>query len=97
LPVIALLLSAGSAVAENGIPYRGVNLAGAEFGPVPWPVRFGVDYIHPDPSSVDYYLNKGMNTIRLPFGWERLQNGQFADFNADELARLKYFVSATIC
>jgi endoglucanase len=47
------------------LPYRGVNLAGAEY-----------DYAYQLPSLVDgaYYADAGMNTIRLPCKWEYLQS-----------------------
>jgi len=34
------------------------------------------------------YVDKEMNTFRLPFRWERLQHAQFEDLNNEELARL---------
>ena len=43
------------------------------------PGTFGTNYTYPDPSyaggysSVDYFMNKGMTTFRIPFRWERLQ------------------------
>jgi endoglucanase len=38
-------------------------------------------------------MGKGMNTFRLPFMWERLQNSQFAAFNPAELNRLDNVVN----
>src|ERR1700690_4388580 len=60
------------------VPYRGVNLAGAEFAADVWgngtfPGTNGSDYIYPSASEADYYIAKGMNTFRVPFRWERLQ------------------------
>src|SRR5688572_25108795 len=55
------------------VPYRGVNLAGAEFGESNIPGTYGTHYVYPDPAAVTYYTNKGMNTVRLPFLWERVQ------------------------
>ncbi len=93
------------AVSAKGSParslaYRGVNLAGAEFGTDFWgggklPGAHGVDYIYPDPvfaagyDSAAYYRGKGANTFRLPFRWERLQPTRRAAFDPDELARLE--------
>ena len=42
---------------------------------------------------MDYFLDKGMNTFRVPFRWERLQTAQNTAFNATELGRLKTFVN----
>ena len=53
--------------------WRGVSLAGAEFGEGKLPGIHGQDYIYPASDSVGYYQRKGMNLIRLPFLWERLQ------------------------
>ena len=90
-----------NAAAESlsSVPYKGVSLAGAEFGVDTngngaLPGTFGVDYIYPDPAyasgyaSPDYFLAKGMTTFRLPFRWERLQPVQNAAFSAAELTRL---------
>jgi endoglucanase len=85
---------------EPALAYRGVNLAGAEFGTDRrggghLPGVHGVDYIYPDPiyatgyDSADYYLGKGANVFRVPFRWERLQPTRRADLDASELERLK--------
>lgn len=61
------------------MPYRGINLAGGEFGSA-IPGVNGRDYAFPTNSEVDYYLSKGMNTFRMGFKWERMQpaaNGAF--------------------
>lgn len=62
------------------MPYRGVNLAGAEFGTAQ-PGKEDRDYKWPTTSEVDYFVSKGMNTFRIGFMWERLQpvaNGELA-------------------
>lgn len=69
----------------------GVNLAGADFGGNV-PGQFNVDYTYPNAGEVDYFVGKGMNVIRLPFRWERLQQSQFAEFDTDELRRLNSIV-----
>lgn len=74
------------------LPYTGVNLAGAEFG-VEYPGVHGVDYIYPSAASVDYYADRDMNTVRLPFRWERLQHTLHGNLNAAELARMDAFVT----
>src|SRR5688572_27016431 len=83
----------------GSIPYRGVNLASAEFaanmdGTGPLPGVHGKDYVYPDPAyaggynSAAYYVSKKMNTFRLPFRWERLQPSRTQAFDGAELARL---------
>lgn len=78
------------------LTWRGVSLAGAEFGETHLPGTYGVgaDYIYPDAASVNYFAAKGMNLVRLPFRWERLQRSLNGEFDAAELARLKGFVDA---
>lgn len=84
---------------SGALPYRGVNLAGAEFAVDPSgngsiPGNFGSSYTYPDPkyvagyNSASYYVSKGMTTFRLPFRWERLQPTRKAAFNAAEQSRL---------
>lgn len=51
--------------------FRGINLSGAEFGE--WPGTFGKDYIYPSEDTIRYFVNKGFDTVRLPFKWEHLQ------------------------
>lgn len=69
------------------MPFRGVNLAGAEFGTA-IPGVEGRDYEFPTPAEVDYFVGKGMNTFRIAFLWERIQptaNGALASTYASKL------------
>jgi endoglucanase len=85
------------------LPYRGVNLTGAEWGIDAWGNgsigAHGVNYVYPDPAfasgyvSADYFIGKGMNTFRLPFRWERLQPVLGGPFDAAERARLQTTVT----
>ncbi len=69
--------------------WRGVGPAGAEFGESELPGICGKHDVDPDPSSAAYFAGKGMNLMRLPFGWERLQRGLNGQFDASKLAWLK--------
>jgi endoglucanase len=69
------------------MPYRGINLAGAEFGSA-IPGKEGTDYYFPTHAEVDYYMSKGMNTFRVGFKWERLQAVANGAFDATYAARL---------
>lgn len=69
----------------------GVNLAGAEFGSVGQP--YGTGYTYPTHAEIDYYAASGMNVIRLPFLWERLQPTLDGALDKDELARIDDVVS----
>jgi aryl-phospho-beta-D-glucosidase BglC (GH1 family) len=63
----------------------GVNLAGAEFNPSG---TRGVnsDYVYPLHSEIDYFASKGLDVIRLPFLWERLQPTMNGPLSTKELS-----------
>ncbi len=96
LATAALFISCQSTIA-----YRGVNLAGAEFGEGSLPGTHGSHYVYPDPryaggyTSQDYFIgDQGMSVVRLPFRWERLQPTRRAALEAAELARLTTTVNS---
>jgi endoglucanase len=91
LSLLLQVMAASPAFAD--IVYAGVNLSGAEFGMTHLPGTFGTDYTYPTTTEVDYYKSKGMNFIRLPFRWERLQHTNSASLDATELSRMNTFVS----
>ena len=99
--ILPILILSGFAVVFSSsadIQYAGVNLSGAEFGDViasggALPGTYGSQYIYPNNTEVNYYQSKGMNIIRLPFRWERLQRTNNAAFNSAESNRLVSFVS----
>ncbi|KAG6862567.1 hypothetical protein C0995_000115 [Termitomyces sp. Mi166 len=71
--------------------FFGVNESGAEFGNQNIPGVLGTDYTWPSPSSVDYFVNQGFNTFRVPFQMERLSppsSGLTGSFNAAYLSGL---------
>jgi endoglucanase len=72
------------------IPMVGVNLQGAEWGQSG--DAYGTTWIFPNYSEIDYYAAKGMDVIRLPFLWERVQPQQNGPLEATELARIDDFV-----
>ena len=90
---IILTLMFTTPASRAGIVYTGVNLAGAEFGQTSLPGTYNTHYTYPTHAEVDYYVGKGMNTFRVPFRWERLQQSQNAALNSAELARLNNFVN----
>lgn len=57
----------------------GVSLAGAEFGCESSefsnenPGRLGVDYTFPESDTIQYFSKAGVNVLRIPFRWERIQ------------------------
>ena len=88
-----LTASSGSTgAAATPMPFRGVNLAGGEFGDV-LPGTEGRDYRWPTHDEVDYYLSKGMNTFRVGFKWERLQPTANGELEPAYLAKLDALVA----
>jgi endoglucanase len=55
------------------LQYVGINLSGLEFGAGNYPGVLNTDYVMPTHAEIDSYAAEGMNIIRLPFAWERLQ------------------------
>lgn len=68
----------------------GINLSGAEFGSVGG--TYGVDYIYPSVDDINYYASKGMDVVRLPFLWERVQPTEDGPLDTAELARIDQVV-----
>lgn len=71
----------------------GVNLSGAEFGGI-YPGVDGTHYGYPTYKDLDYFKKKGLNLIRFPFRWERIQRVMNGELDATELAKMKTFVQA---
>ncbi len=78
------------------LPYTGVNLSGAEFGPYKrgTPRRYGYDYGYPSENEINYFASKGMNVFRIPFRWETLQPELKGGLDTNELARLREVTDA---
>lgn len=68
----------------------GVNLAGPESRDrAIFPGTYGYQWIYPSAASFDYYHAKGLDLIRIPFRWERMQTTLGSGtLNAAELARM---------
>src|SRR5574340_971626 len=74
--------------ASNGDELTGVNIAGAEFNGKALPGVAGKDYFYPKAATFDHFAAKGMNVIRLPFRWERIQPTLNGELDAAEYRRL---------
>lgn len=70
-----------------GVCFRGVNISGAEYGKTDG--IYGTNYIYPSSKTVQYFAKKGMNIVRLPFRWQRLQPVLGGRLDSEELARLR--------
>jgi aryl-phospho-beta-D-glucosidase BglC (GH1 family) len=88
--VAALLSSALLAAPPPAM--MGINLAGAEFASDVIPGVHGTNYIYPGVAQLDYYKARGIELIRLPFRWERLQRTLHGALDATELARIDKFL-----
>ncbi|HJS07622.1 MAG TPA: glycoside hydrolase family 5 protein [Pirellulales bacterium] len=82
------LAASASAEPRVALQFTGVNIAGAEFGGKKIPGKPGTDYFYPLPATIDYFAAKGMNTLRIPFRWERMQRALETELDAGELKRL---------
>ena len=93
-PALLLLVTC---VAAGPLPYTGVNLSGAEFGPKRpgQPRVFGHDYTYPTAGEVDYFTARGATVIRLPFLWAQMQPKLNGPLDPPELARLTKVVRLT--
>ncbi|MEO7934730.1 MAG: glycoside hydrolase family 5 protein [Dokdonella sp.] len=90
MPLLLGALLANSAAA--GTTYQGVNLAGAEFGTA-LPGTVNVDFAWPSAAELDYFHGKGMNVVRLPFLWERMQPSLNGNLDGTYLAALDAVVA----
>ncbi len=69
------------------VQYKGVNLAGLEFGEGD---RIWHDYVLPGQEEYNYWAQDvGSNVIRLPFTWERLQPQAYGELDQEYLGYLK--------
>jgi endoglucanase len=87
----ALFLPSGSMdTAQTGTPprYFGVNLASGEFAPEKVPGVHGRDYVYPTKATAAPFAEKGMNSIRLPFRWERIQPVMNGPLDEEEMQLL---------
>jgi autotransporter-associated beta strand protein len=72
----------------------GVNLSGGDFNSGNLPGTYGVNYIYPNDGELAYYEAKGLNLIRLPFRWERVQHTLLATLDATEMGRLDSVIAS---
>lgn len=74
---------------------HGVNLAGLEFGTesdafsTEQPGDLGVDYFAEPEASFAFLAERGIDLVRIPFRWERLQPQPLGEFDASYAAALE--------
>lgn len=70
-------------------PHRtGINIAGGEFKPGRRPGVYGKDYIYPSAANLVPFAQAGMDIVRLPVRWERVQPSLSGPLSSEELQRL---------
>ncbi|MCC7532041.1 MAG: glycoside hydrolase family 5 protein, partial [Candidatus Melainabacteria bacterium] len=84
----SLLFGTSAAWATGGMVNQGVNISGGEFNQKWVPAIHGTNYIYPVQSEIDFFHSKGMNCIRVPFSWDRMQPTENGALDPSELARL---------
>jgi len=91
---LLLLAQAQSWVPRNrSVQLTGINISGAEFNSDNLPGVHGRNYIYPKLSTIQYFAAKGMNVIRLPLAWERLQHQLTAKIDEIEMRRVDAVVN----
>jgi endoglucanase len=95
--ILVVLFAMASLAQMTGVTfatsrYTGVNLPTAASGSDLIPGRYGKDYIYPAHSTVDYFARKGMNVVRLPVLWERLQHRLSSSLDSAEMHRIDSFI-----
>lgn len=93
--ILLAVSTASIAIAASAVPrtddarfLTGVNIAGAEFNGKKLPGVAGRDYFYPKPATIDHFAAEGMNVIRVPFRWERIQPILNGDLDPAEYRRL---------
>ncbi len=72
----------------------GVNMSGGEFGDYAIPGILNKDYHYPaQTEDFQYFSQKNLKIVRIPFLWERLQPRPLQALSAADLAGLKNMVS----
>jgi endoglucanase len=94
LAVLAVATPLAAGAQQRALQYAGVNLAGAEFKASKKPGTLFKDYTYPSEKDFDYFAAQGMNVVRLPFLWERLQPQAKGEFDATQLKLLQKTVES---
>ena len=86
--VLAVCAAQSANATDTSVRYSGVNIAGGDFTPNSLPGKYGRDYIYPDPNTIAYFATKGMNIIRVPALWERIQHQLGGALDSEEMGLL---------
>ena len=89
-----MLLTFAPCFAIAGGGYRGVNISGAEINAGTLPGRVNFDYVYPTPAQLRLFAGYGMNAVRVPVLWERLQPELGRPLDAAELKQVESVLDA---
>ncbi|MFC4230876.1 glycoside hydrolase family 5 protein [Parasediminibacterium paludis] len=90
--VLSLCLYVTASFAQSSVLPFGVALCGAEFGTENLPGLYNKNYIYPQKSEIEYFADKGVALMQLPFRWERIQHELYGPLDVEELTRIKKFL-----
>lgn len=91
--LIALALLGPAACGDaQPLPYVGINLSGAEYASSKMAL-WRTKEVYPDKSVIDYFADHGMNILRLPINWQRLQPQLCGPLDSKSLAKIDGVVS----
>ncbi len=94
LRLLLLLSLLAAPTVAYAVMLKGINLAGGEFGADKIPGEHKTDYLYPTPAVVSDYSKLGMNVIRVPFLWERIQPQPGGKLNEAEMKNIDAIVDA---
>ncbi len=89
--LLSLCLYVSIAFSQTSVLPFGVALCGAEFGADNLSGLYNKNYIYPQKFEIEYFANKGVALMQLPFRWERIQHDLYGPLDAEESYRMKYF------
>lgn len=81
-------MTAGPSFADAPPVQFGINLGGGDASGNGIPGVYGTDYVYPNEPFFDYYQGKGLNVVRLPVRWKRIQTALNGPLNETDMLRL---------
>jgi endoglucanase len=91
---VPILAQAQSWIPTNRrVQLTGISISGAEGDSDNLPGGHGQNYTYPKLSTIEYFAANGMNIIRLPLAWERLQRQLSAKVDEAEMQRVDAVVN----
>jgi endoglucanase len=89
---LLLVCAIAAAVPTTASEFTGVNISGGEFGGANG--VHGTNYIFPNAKQIDAFAAMGMNIVRLPVRWERVQPVLGGPLGASEIALIDKVIAA---